>query len=190
MKKNWILIIAVGLAAGAAVYLLWQLIVAAAVSAVVASLVTILVYRILDKKPERETAPKVDPAVEVRNMFDGLVEINIRIREEGLPSAVISRVEGIIDKLRELLPDINERHPTHELTWTLNQMAKEYLPKVINPYLALSLADRTSRQKELLESLNGLEAEIDNVAELVQGEKMGDFKAKAAFLRARFVQGL
>ncbi len=190
MKKNWILIIGVGLAVGATVYILWSLIVVAAVSAVVASLVTIFVYRLLDKKEDADPSPKVDPATELRKMFDGLIDLNIRIREEGLTASVIERVEGIIDKLRDLLPEINERHPTHELTWTLNQMAKEYLLKVMNPYIALKLADRASRQQELLESLNGLEAEIDNVAELVQGEKMGDFKAKAAFLRARFVQGM
>ena len=45
-----------------------------------------------------------------------------------------------------------------------------------------------SRRKELLNSLNGLEAELDNVADLVRNEKLGDFRAKAAFLRARFVE--
>ena len=60
----------------------------------------------------------------------------------------------------------------------------------LRPYVALSRKDREDRRPELLKSLDGLEAEIDNVAELVRGDKMGDFKAKAAFLRARFVEGL
>ena len=103
---------------------------------------------------------------------------------------ILARVEAIIDKLRPLLPEINERYPSHELTWTLNQMAKEYLQKAIRPYAALSPADRENRRAELLQSLDGVEGEVDNVAELVRGDKMGDFKAKAAFLRARFVQNL
>ena len=188
--KRWLFVIGIGLVAGAIVFFLFPLIVVSAVSAVVASLVTIGVYRALDSGKKAEQPAKADPRKELRALLDGLVELNIRIREEGLSDRVLARVEGIIDKQRGLLPEINERYPTHELTWTLNQMAKEYLPKVLNPFLALSKADRDEREAELMKSLDGLEAEVDNVEGLVRGDKMGDFKAKAAFLRARFVQGI
>lgn len=172
-------------------YAFFQAVVVAAVSAAVASLVTFFLYRYLDKRTRPlEPPPKPDPRRELLDLLDRLVELNIRIREQGLAEAVLARVEGIVDKLRGLLEETNERHPGHELTWTLNQMAKEYLPKVLNPFLALSPPDREACAAELLRSLGGLEAEVDNVADLVQSDKMGDFKAKAAFLRARFVQGL
>jgi hypothetical protein len=188
--KRWLAAIAVGLASGLAVYCMFPLVVVSAVSATVASLVTVGVYRYLDSRNKADVPAKADPREELRGLLDGIVNLNILIREEGLPSEVLARVEEIIDKLRTLLPEINERYPSHELTWTLNQMAKEYLPKALRPYVALSRKDREDRRPELLKSLDGLEAEIDNVAELVRGDKMGDFKAKAAFLRARFVEGL
>ncbi|MBI1355455.1 MAG: hypothetical protein GC160_14005 [Acidobacteria bacterium] len=188
--QRWLAAIAIGVAVGFLVYFMFPLIVVSAVSATVASLVTIGVYRYLDSNKKPEAPPKADPRKQLRELFDGLVSLNILVREEGLHTAVLARVEGIIDKLRALLPEINERYPSHELTWTLNQMAKEYLPKAMRPYVALGRQDREDRRAELLKSLDGLEAEIDNVAELVRGDKMGDFKAKAAFLRARFVQGL
>jgi len=186
--KRWIAALAIGLVAGAGVYFLFPLVVIAAVSAVVASLVTIGVYRYLDSQNKPEAPAKPDPRREMIALLDGLVTLNIQIREEGLGDEVLGRVEGIIDKLRGLLPDINQRYPAHELTWTINQMAKEYLQKVLRPYMALGRGDRDDRRAELLKSLSGVEAEVDNVAELVRGDKMGDFKAKAAFLRARFVQ--
>lgn len=186
--KRWIAAIAVGLVAGAGVYFLFPLVVVAAVSALVASLVTIGVYRYLDSQNKPEPPSKPDPRREMIALLDGLVTLNIQIREEGLGDEVLGRVEGIIDKLRALLPEINERYPAHELTWTINQMAKEYLQKALRPYMALGRGDRDDRRPELLKSLDGVEAEVDNVAELVRGDKMGDFKAKAAFLRARFVQ--
>lgn len=186
--KRWLAVIAIGLAAGVVVYALFPLIVVSVVSATVASAVTIGVYRYLDKQNKPAPPPKKDPRAELASLLDGLVRLNIVIREEGLHAEVLSRVEGIIDKLRGLLPEINERYPGHELTWTLNQMAKEYLQKAVGPYAALSAEDRDNRRAELLKSLDGVEAEVDNVAELVRGDKMGDFKAKAAFLRARFVQ--
>ena len=187
--QRWLAAVGIGLAAGAVAYFMFPLILVTAVSATVASLVTVGVYRYLDGKMKLETPPKADPRQELLALLDGLVALNILVREEGLHADVLQRVEKIIDKLRPLLPEINERYPAHELTWTLNQMAKEYLPKALRPYVALGRQDREDRRAELLKSLDGVEAEIDNVAELVRGDKMGDFKAKAAFLRARFVQG-
>ena len=186
--KRWLWLVVAGLAAAVAIYAMFQIIVVAVVSAVVASLVTFFVYRYLQEKSKPPPPRKPDPRQRLLEMLGSLVSLNIRIRENGLAKSILARVEGIIDKLRDLLEDLNERHPDHELTWTLNQMAREYLPKVMNPYLELSAKDRDRSQRELLRSLDGLEAEVDNVADLVRGDKLGDFKAKAAFLRARFVQ--
>ena len=186
--KGWIWWLCAGIVAAVAIYALFKIVLVAVVSAVVASLVTFFLYRYLEGRSKPAPAAKPDPRDLLLGLLGGLVELNIRIREKTLSDKVVARVEGIIDKLRDLLEDINARHPDHELTWTLNQMAREYLPKVMGPYLALSAADRASSEGELLRSLDGLEAEVDNVADLVRGDMMGDFKAKAAFLRARFVQ--
>ena len=187
-RKGWIWWLCAGIVAAVAIYALFRIVLVAVVSAVVASLVTFFLYRYLEGRSKPAPPAKPHPRDLLLGLLGGLVELNIRIREKGLADTVLARVEGIIDKLRDLLEDINSRHPDHELTWTLNQMAREYLPKVMGPYLALSAADRASSEGELLRSLDGLEAEVDNVADLVRGDKMGDFKAKAAFLRARFVQ--
>lgn len=186
--KRWVGLVGAGVAAAVAIYAMFEIIVVAVVSAAVASLVTFFLYRYLGGRSKPPPPPRPDPRQRLLDMLGSLVDLNIRIREQGLAKTILARVEHIIDKLRDLLEDINERHPEHELTWTLNQMAKQYLPKVMNPYLALSVKDRDGSQEELLRSLDGLEAEIDNVADLVRGDKLGDFKAKAAFLRARFVQ--
>ena len=188
-SKQWLLAIGAGIVVGAGVYLMLPLIVVAVVSAVVSSLVAIGVYHYFDSQTKVKDAPaKTDPRQELMSLLDRLVALNIEIREAGLASDVLIRVETIIDKLRDLLPELNERYPRHELAWTLNQMARAYLSKVVRPYVALSAADRAERKQELLKSLNGVEAEVDNVGDLVQGDKRGDFRAKAAFLRARFVQ--
>ncbi len=171
-------------------YLVFELLLVAVVSAAVASVVTLVVFRHLERKSRPGPPAKPTPRESLIAMLDGLLRLNLDLRERAAPGRAVERVEALIDKLRGLLDDLNLRHPEHELTWTLNQMARQYLPKVVSPYLALSRADRRTASAELLRSLDGLEAEIDNVADLVRGDKMGDFKAKAAFLRARFVQGL
>ena len=186
---RWVGLVGAGLVAALVVFAMFRLLVVAAVSAAVAALVTLAVLRYRERK-SRRAIRKPDPRAELVGMLDGLVDLNIDVREQAVASDVLARVEGIIDKLRALLEDLNERHPQHDLTWTVNQMAKSYLRKVTGPYLALSPTDREGCRAEILRSLDGLESELDNVADLVRGEKMGDFKAKAAFLRARFVQSL
>ena len=186
---RWVGLIGAGLVAAVVVFALFRLLVVAAVSAAVAALVTLAVLRYRERKSQPEIR-KRDPRAELVGMLRGLVDLNIDIREQSVAPDVLARVEGIIDKLRALLEDLNERHPQHDLTWTVNQMAKSYLRKVTGPYLALSPKDREGCRAEILRSLDGLESELDNVADLVRGEMMGDFKAKAAFLRARFVQSL
>ena len=178
-----------GLLAALVAYVLVQVAVVVVVSAAVAAVVTLAVLRYRERKSQPEPS-RPDPRAELIGMLDRLVDLNIRIRAQCLPDDVAARLERIIDKLRGLLEDLNARHPGHDLTWTVNQMAKEYVAKVTGPYLALSVPDRESARGEILRSLDGLEAEIDNVADLVRSDKMGDFKAKAAFLRARFVQSL
>ena len=188
--KRWIWLGCGALLVAFVAYAIFELLLVAVVSAAVASLVTLVVFRYLERRSQPGTPDKPTPREALLSMLDGLLRLNIHLREQAPPRRVIGRVESLIDKLRELLEDLNQRHPDHELTWTVNQMARRYLPKVVKPYLALSRGDRESTRGELLRSLDGLEAELDNVAELVRGDKMGDFKAKAAFLRARFVQGM
>ena len=188
--KRWI-VSAIGAAFVAVLaYAVFELLLVAVVSAVVASLVTLIGYRYLERRSKPEPPARPSPKEGLISMLDGLLDLNIQLREQAPPRLVVERIERLIDQLRGLLDDLNLRHPDHELTWTVNQMARKYLPKIVGPYLALSSADRNAARDELMRSLDGLEAEIANVADLVNSDKMGDFKAKAAFLRARFVQGL
>ena len=53
--------------------------------------------------------------------------------------------------------------------------------------MALAAPVREEQQAELLRSLAGLEAELENIGELLRSAKVGDFQSKAAFLRARFL---
>jgi hypothetical protein len=67
-------------------------------------------------------------------------------------------------------------------------MATDYLARIAGPYVKLSPAARAEHEAELLKSLAGLEAELENIEGLVRNHQVGDFKAKAAFLRTRFLE--
>ena len=118
----------------------------------------------------------------------GLAALNARVREHACPAPVVERLEAIFDELRRLIPDLNTGYVRSELTWTVNRMASDYVARIVEPYTALSPAAQSDNQAEFLSSLAGLEAELSNIEGLVTSAKEGEFKAKAAFLRARFLE--
>ena len=72
--KRWLAAIAVGLASGLAVYFMFPLVVVSAVSATVASLVTVGVYRYLDSRNKADVPVKADPREELRGLLDQVGE--------------------------------------------------------------------------------------------------------------------
>lgn len=121
--------------------------------------------------------------------LDRLVKLNIAIREHALSTDVVAKLEETIDDLRALLPELNDAHAGGELTWTINRMASDYLPRVVDPYVKLGAEAREQNRAELVGSLQGLEHELATIRELVRDRKTGEFQTKAAFLRARFLEG-
>ncbi|MEE9280083.1 MAG: hypothetical protein V3V67_07905 [Myxococcota bacterium] len=168
---------------------LWVTLLSAAVAAVVA----LAVNRWLGRE-----APAQEPGAEERTAgaeaewisgLGSLVELNIAIREHALPQEVTATLESNIDVLRRLLPELNDQYVGSELTWIVNRMAVDYLPRIVHPFIQLRPPGRAEHQQELLESLGGLEAELENIEGLVRDQNVGDFRAKAAFLRTRFLDG-
>ncbi len=119
--------------------------------------------------------------------LERLVAVDLAVREHALSDGVVARIETAIDALRRLLPELNRDYTGSGLTWTVNRMASDYLPRIVSPYVALSPEARADHEAELLASLDGLTRELAKIEELVRGARVGDFQAKAAFLRARFL---
>ena len=170
--------------------LLVQQAVVIVVSAAVAAVVAILVHRSLsagDTSEETSEAPDETEAW-IAHLQD-LVRLNIQIREGALSREVTEKLEHSIDVLREVIPQLNDEHIGSELTWTVNKMATDYLPRIVAPFVSLGAAARQEHEPELLKSLQGFEAELENIVSLLRDAKVGEFKTKAAFLRARFLDG-
>lgn len=185
------LLVYVGLAVAViGVALVFQHLLVIVISAAVAAVVAILVHRALGG----EGSEQRDSVIETPDSTDAwighlrsLVRMNIQIRENALPAEVVEKLEHAIDSLRALIPELNDEYLGSELTWTVNRMATDYLPRILSPYVALAPAGRVEHQAELFKSLAGLETELSNIGDLVRNAKVGEFKTKAAFLRARFL---
>jgi hypothetical protein len=164
------------------------------VAALVGAVVAIAVYRARSRAGGDAGTKSADatPAAAAEDAWlehlRSLLRLNATLRERVVPAAVTAKIEAIVDELREVLPELNDEYAGSELTWTVNRMASDYLPRVVDPYLELSPGARGEHEAELLASLTGLETELTNIHGLVRKHEEGEFKAKAAFLRARFLE--
>lgn len=141
-----------------------------------------------DKQNVETTDPKkarTDLAVET------LLKLNLDIRVSGIAEKTMIACEDIIDSLINQLPRIEEQDTLDgELSWTVRRIASEYLPnKCVYPYIRLSPEQRETEENtaSIHQSLSKLKTEITNIDELIAKKDVQSFKAKAEFLKQRFM---
>ncbi len=123
---------------------------------------------------------------------DDLIKLNLRLRKSAVDSVVTEKCENVIDQLVNLIPAINALEmPSTDMAWTVNQIAKEYLPnKCMGPYLNLTKEAREEKERTetVLSNLETLSKELKSVEELLNKRDVNEFNKKATFLQHRFNQ--
>ena len=151
------------------------------------------------RKPEAQTpghgektrVPRQQPdsEKEIKDLLNQLVQLNIKARVEGMTIDVLERLESIIDTLQELVQVMNESYPGNDLTWEVNQSVKDYLPnKVIQPFLNLTQGERNKNKEQFMESSSMLQGALAEISDMVKNNRIGEFNAKAKFLKVRFAR--
>lgn len=121
--------------------------------------------------------------------IEALLDANLRLRRAICPAPVVERYEALIDKLLDLAPVVNAEAANTELAWVINQMSLDYLPqKSLAPYLGLDQEARheTRAVEQALEGLDAMSTELDEVRDLIDQRRTGEFDRKAEFLKRRF----
>ncbi|MEA3514339.1 MAG: hypothetical protein U9R34_02605 [Nanoarchaeota archaeon] len=169
------------------------------ISSIIGTLIAIglVVYFVnKGKKPEapshgEETSVSKQPdsEKEIKEMMNQLLQLNIRVRIEGMAMDVLERVESIIDTLQELVPVMNKSYPGNDLTWEVNQSVRDYLPnKVIQPFLNLTQEEQTKLKVQFMESSSMLQSALAEISDVVKNNRVGEFQAKAKFMKVRFAR--
>lgn len=133
---------------------------------------------------------RVDPVRDLKQNLQNLLQLNIAARVEAFPAPVLETLERIIDRLVHLLPEANSRYPGTDLTWNVNQAAKDYLPRLVSRYSALNASERDSQATAFVASLVGLEEAVTRAEAAVSGNRSTEFEAVSQFMNARFSDGL
>ena len=138
---------------------------------------------------ETRVSKQPDSEEEIRDMMNQLLQLNIKVRVEGMGQEFLERIESIIDTLQELVPVMNMNYAGNDLTWEINQSVKDYLPnKVIQPFLNLTQEERSTNKEQFMESSSMLQSALAEISDVVKNNRLGEFKAKAKFMQVRFAR--
>lgn len=162
--------------------------------------ITIAAWFTLNKASDKSTSTSTDnqnsetaDPNKVRSdlAVETLLKLNLDIRVSGIAEKTMITCEEIIDSLINQLPRIEEQDTLDgELSWTVRRIASEYLPnKCVYPYIRLSKEQRATEENtaSIHQSLSKLKTEITNIDELIAKKDAQSFKAKAEFLKQRFM---
>lgn len=147
-------------------------------------IVILVFFFILRNRSKKDTKPQV--IEKKKGSIEKLLELNLEIRKGIFDTELIEKIESIIDKLRDILPVLNEKYRASELTWVANKMASNYLQKVIHPFIDFKKSEQSENKSSLMESLSQIEKELDETIALVNENKESDFDTKAKFIKTRF----
>ena len=147
----------------------------------------LIIYMYKRKKKEASVSEvKTDLPNKNEIILQNLLKLNIEIRENIGDVESIESIEEVIDKIRELAPQVNERIPGSQMAWLINRMDSEYLPKLIDPYMRLDVQGQKEKKATFLTALRSIKDELKEVGEMLSQSDTENFDSKATFIQHRF----
>lgn len=121
-------------------------------------------------------------------VYRGLLNINVKVREEGLSELVLNKTENIIDIIMNIVEELNKKENFSELTVTVNRMHTKYLPSLLNPYIQLDKKGRKGYEETIVNKLWKIEEELLVIKEAVDSKNFGEFEKMSRFIDAMFTK--
>ncbi|MCK5019759.1 MAG: hypothetical protein KAS32_22060 [Candidatus Peribacteraceae bacterium] len=144
------------------------------------------VIAVAEEVPIKKQAPQSDVEVLVQKLID----LNIKIRTNPIHLDIRRKLESNFDLIRRLLPVCNEKYAGTELTYVINAMVNEYIPKMLHQFMDLQPESREESRAKFEESLDTLTEKLNKIDTLIENQEVGEFDGEAAFIKERFFQGI
>jgi hypothetical protein len=141
----------------------------------------------------REHSLTLHREAKVSEIRKALEHLLILLRGKVL-NVVYERVQSIVLSIQQVLPRLEQADASDHAAYTIREMALTYLPETLENYLKLPRAyarfhpvrDGKTSKELLLEQLAVLDAEMKQVVEDVNRDKVNTLQAHGRFLRSRF----
>lgn len=131
-----------------------------------------------------------DPEAELTALLERLVHLNIFIRTtHGLSPESLQSIEGVIDLLRDTVPQMMARHPSESLTYELKRIAGEHLAEIVKEFVDLSPDSRQRHVEAFIVSLGDIREQIQRAKKIIENNEVAEFKVIASFLKTKYSSG-
>lgn len=119
---------------------------------------------------------------------NNLADLNLKARRRAgdLPDGLLDEIESAIDSVRNALKDVRHTDVGSEEEYTVEQMAKEYLPSLLERYLDLNADEMEEQKGRLQEDLQRMHAKIQDVEDEDSDGSTAAFEQESQFVRERF----
>ena len=151
-------------------------------------------YLAAPRSPELDLSLKREMSLkELRAGLDGLLA---QIRKR-VSKPVLEKVERIVQNIHALIPHLEQMDPTDHNLHAIKQTAADYLPEMLETYLALPPAfarfhhvrEGKTPRDILMEQLDLLDTEMEQILVSVHGRNMDALLAHGRFLKDKFATG-
>ncbi len=134
-----------------------------------------------------QQATQADPGELERPVHEELARCNLALRTDGdVTSSVMEAVETLVDTIRRLIPQVMEKSTGSEMTYNIERLGVEHLPRLVREFLAMAAEDRAEKESGLLETISNISSRLAKAeAYLNQGE-VREFEAESGFMNMKF----
>ncbi len=140
---------------------------------------------VVEEVVRQATTP--DPGINERAVREGITKANqaLRLTPE-IDTEVLSAFEGLFDLVLEVVPKAMELSPSSEMTYDLEKLGKEFLPKTVRTYLSLSPGDRVTKRTDTLSQIQSLSETLTAAQSNLDNGMVQDFETQHGFMELKF----
>ncbi|MBT8338868.1 MAG: hypothetical protein KJP07_02545 [Desulfatitalea sp.] len=164
------------------------------IAVIAAAVIFVLARRKKTQAENPESSPAAPAAAasgpDIHLLLENLFQVNLLVRLQAEPVAVIQLVEEIIDDTRSTLPAMMERYPDETLTYRMEKICEKDLNAQLKEFFDLSPDGREKYVDDLIGRLEDVKRLVHRAREIVEQNEVSEFKMIARELEIKFGQGV
>lgn len=138
---------------------------------------------VIDEAVSQIVKPSTDSLID--DVEENLLQLSLDIRHGCLSVGVTKESDKLIDLLKTVVPRALAESADSEASYNLMKVATDFLPDVVNKYIATSPEDRASEEADLLKQLTDAYEMVSKAEDSLNSGSLSSFQVSNAFLKIK-----
>lgn len=124
---------------------------------------------------------------DARYVLEQALALNARARlEVGVSENVLTMVEQIIDRADGLVPQLCTNYQGDELTFNTCRIYTYHLPRLLDPYFALKVSDRSAAESGVVQALKAIDTDLADISKIFREQGIEAARRRAKTVEMKF----